>query len=96
MSHGLLSALHAFVILLTALSGIYLLINARSVIALFNRPSNELAPGPSSRHVPRGRLYLGLAGFAIGFILSFGFWSISGTDAVSNAVEGNPQEVQRP
>ncbi|HEY5721873.1 MAG TPA: hypothetical protein VIT45_06080 [Allosphingosinicella sp.] len=96
MSHGLMSALHAFVILLTALSGIYLLINARSVIALFSKPSNELAPGPSSRRVPRGRLYFALAAFLAGFLLSFGFWSVSGTDAVSNAVEGDPEEVQRP
>lgn len=96
MSHGLLSALHYFVILLTALSGIYLLINVRSVVALFNNPGNELAPGPSRRRVPRGRLYLAIAGFAIGFVLSFGFWSVSGTDAVSNSVKGNPEEVQRP
>lgn len=96
MSLGLMSALHGFVILLTALSGFYLLINARAVVAMFSGPDNELAPGPGRRRVPRGRLLLAIAAFAIGFILSFGFWSVSGTEAVGNAVKSHPEEVQRP
>lgn len=96
MSIGLYSGLLGLAILLTTVSGFYLLINARSVAALFNRPGNELAPGPGRRRVPPIKLVLAMLVFVGGFAVSLVIWSFSGTETVTNAMETHPEEVQRP
>ena len=96
MPLGLFAAALGVSVLLTTASGYYLLINARSVAALFNTPTNDLAPGPAGRRVPRQRLFLAMALFAAGFAASLLIWSFAGTDPVSQSVESRPEEVQRP
>ena len=83
-------------ILVTSASGFYLLINARALAAMFNRSSNELAPGPGRRPPTRGRMLATMAVFAAGLLISVLIWSFAGTDTVSNVVESHPERVQRP
>lgn len=96
MTIGLFSGLLGLAILITTVCGFYLLINARSVASFFSTPSNELAPGPGRRRVPPLRLFLAMLLFAGGFVASLIIWSFAATDAVTNAVESHPEEVQRP
>ncbi|HET9426985.1 MAG TPA: hypothetical protein VFO69_01355 [Allosphingosinicella sp.] len=97
MPVGLLPALLALAILMTLGSAYYLLINARSVAAMFNRSSNEIAPGPRGRQPPpRGRLLAAMALFGVGTVLSMLVVTQYGTEPVREAVESRPEEVQRP
>lgn len=96
MPVGLLPALLAVAILVTTASGFYLLIHARALAVMFNRPSNELAPGPGRRLPSRGKMLTAMILFVAGFLVSILIWSFSGTDAVTNAVKSHPEEVQRP
>ena len=96
MTIGGYSAVLGLAILLTSISGIYLLINARGLAAFFSTPENELAPGPGGRRPPRGRLVVAILVFAGSLVASLAIWSYAGTDAASNVVESHPAEVQRP
>ncbi len=97
MPVGFLPALLALAILMTLGSAYYLLINARAVAAMFNRPSNEIAPGPRRRDPPpRGRLLAALILFGAGTVMSILVVTQYGSEPVQDAVESRPEEVQRP
>lgn len=82
-------------ILITLGSAYYLLLNARSVAALFNRSRNGLAPGPGGGRPSRTGPTLALVTFALGTAACLALWSFSGTEGASNLVESHPAEVER-
>ncbi len=77
-------------ILLTAASGVWLMINARSVAWLF-RKSDAIEPGPSTgRHAhrqPKGMVLAILVAFNIGWIAAVVIWSWSVSEEASALVE---------
>lgn len=82
-------------ILVTLGSAYYLLMNARTVAALFNRPQNELEPGPGRPIRSRTGLVVALTLFSLGTLMALALWSFSGTEEASNLVESHPEEVER-
>lgn len=80
----------ALAILLTAGTGVWLLINARSVARLF-RHSDIIDPGPrlgrQSPRPPRGVVLAMLAAFNVGWLGSVAIWSWAMTDEAVQVVD---------
>ncbi|KPL69383.1 hypothetical protein SZ64_15465 [Erythrobacter sp. SG61-1L] len=79
----------ALAILLTAATGIWLLINARAVARLFRR-SDIIQPGPAlgRQTPPPRRLVLAmLAGFTLGWVGSVAIWSWAMTEEAVEVVD---------
>ncbi len=80
----------ALAILLTAASGLWLMINARSLARVF-RKSDVIEPGPSTgRHArvqPKGRVLAVLVAFNLGWIGAVVIWSWAITQEASEVVE---------
>lgn len=77
-------------IVVTAASGVWLMINARSVAWLF-RKSEAIDPGPNTGRRPhfqsRGRVLAVLVAFNIGWIAAVVIWSWAITEEASEVVE---------
>ncbi|WP_336978729.1 hypothetical protein [Altererythrobacter fulvus] len=80
----------ALAIVLTAGTGVWLMINARAVARLF-RHSDIIEPGPvlGRRRIPppRGLVMVMLAGFAFGAIASVAIWSWAMTEEAVEMVD---------
>lgn len=76
----------ALLILLTAATGIWLLINLRSVARLF-RSTGEIEPGPGPRPAAKSTVVAMLVAFNVGWIGSIAVWSWAMTaDATETVV----------
>ena len=64
----------AVAILVTAASGVWLMINARAVARLF-RGTGEIDPGPGPRRASRGTVWAVIVAFNLGWIASVSIWS---------------------
>ena len=72
-------------IAVTAASGIWLLINLRSVAGLF-RSSGEITPGPGPRMASRARVITMLILFNLGWIASVAIWTWAMSEDASDVV----------
>lgn len=75
----------ALTILITAGTGIWLLINLRSVARLF-RSTGEIEPGPGPRPASRSTVLAMLVAFNIGWIGSIAVWSWAMTDDATETI----------
>lgn len=75
----------ALAILLTAVSGLWLLINARAVARLFRRGGIE--PGPGIRQASRKAALGWLIAFNVGWIACIVIWSFTASGEANEAVE---------
>jgi len=76
---------HVIIALLLALSGIvsivamlWMIANARTVARAFDRPRNDLEPGPqlAMRPPPRRRVWMAILLFNLGWIAAVAIWTL--------------------
>ncbi|AKH43062.1 hypothetical protein FHS61_001239 [Altererythrobacter atlanticus] len=79
----------ALAIMMTAVAGIWLLVNARAVARLF-RSTGIIEPGPGPRRASRRAVVVALVAFNIGWIGSIAIWSWAMSDDAPMVVDTQP------
>ncbi|SEM77436.1 hypothetical protein SAMN05192583_1186 [Sphingomonas gellani] len=100
MPIGTFPALLTLAIVVTLVSGAWLLINARSVAALFRDKAksgrNEMLAGPGKRAQPHGRVWLFLVLFNLGWLTCIALWYTVASGVGNDVVKSHDPSVQRP
>jgi len=99
MPLGIFPALLGLSAVVTLLCGIWLVIHARDVAALFrdtdSSPQNRALAGSGPRQ-PRGRVWAFLIAFNLGWIACVACWYAVASGVGNDVVESHDATVQRP